>query len=100
MTEKDSKKKALKRTTQTNLWLRIFVGGFIIYMMTDVVKGLGDVSKQDFIILLSLSVLLILASVCIIIWSIYKLVKKEYYDPLKDDSDETELIKNDNEKDE
>lgn len=86
-TDMENKNRALKKTTQTNLWLRIFVGAFIIYMMADVIKGLGDVSQTNFVILLLFSVLLIAASVFIIVWSAYKLIKKDYYDPIRDGTD-------------
>lgn len=96
-TDKEEKKQALKKTTQTNLWLRIFVGAFIIYMMADVIKGLGDVSKTNFMILLSFSVILIGASVFIIVWSVYKLIKKEYYDPMRDASEDMKAEKEEKE---
>lgn len=88
--QNDSQNVSLKRTTQTNLWLRIFVGAFIIYMMADVVKGLSEVSQKDFVILATLSVLLIAGAVCIIVWSVYRLIKKDYYDPQREISDANE----------
>ncbi len=73
-----------------NLWLRLFVGGFIIYMLLDVFKGLGGQAAKDQIILGGLSLVICLASLVIMGNSAFRLIKKDYYDPIRELTESSE----------
>ena len=80
----------LKKTTSTNLWLRIFVAAFLLYLAYTLGMELDGVSGKDVWILGGATALFALSGVVIIGWSLRRLIKKDYYDPMLDDvSDET-----------
>ena len=57
----DNKNDVLKKTTAMNLYLRIFVGGFLVYLAYTLAIDLGNASGNDLVIF-----------------------KKDYYDPMLD----------------
>lgn len=82
------KKDMLKKTTQTNLLLRLFVGGFLIYLAYEIVMGLDGVSSNNRIILTVFSALFISSGLVIGANSLYRLIKHKYYDPMTDGTGE------------
>ncbi|MBQ8199913.1 MAG: hypothetical protein IJZ76_10900 [Lachnospiraceae bacterium] len=90
--ENQSKKKdkndILKKTTSTNLWLRIFVGGFLIYLAYTLGIDLDGVTGKDLWILGGATVLFGISGLVIVGWSLYRLVKRDYYDPILDAPDD------------
>ncbi len=84
-TEKNNTKEALKKTTAMNLWLRIFVGGFLVYLAYTLVADMGDVAGTDRVVFTIAGAVFAIAGAGIALWSGYRLVKKEYYDPLSEE---------------
>nr|MBQ8252029.1 hypothetical protein [Lachnospiraceae bacterium] len=82
--EKTDKNDILKKTTATNLWLRIFVGGFLVYLAYTIGIELGDASGKDIWILGGATVVFAVFGIAVTVWSLYRLIKKDYYDPLFD----------------
>lgn len=72
-----------------NLWLRIMIGGFLVYQAYSIGIGLKNTTGNDTLILGAAVVLFALAGGVIVVWSVYRLIKRDYYDPiLDDDSDD------------
>lgn len=80
----DKKDDVLKKTTAMNLYLRIFVGGFLVYLAYTLAIDIGNASGNDLIIFGAAAVLFVVAGAGVVIWSIYRLIKKDYYDPMTD----------------
>lgn len=87
----ENNKDILKKTTAMNLYLRIFIGGFLVYLAYTLGADLGSAAGSDKIIFGASIVLFGVAGVIIVGWSIYRLAKKDYYDPLTDVSEEDGL---------
>ncbi len=85
--EKKEKNDILKKTTATNLWLRIFIAGFLIYLAYTIGIDLGNATGKDIWILGGATVLFAVSGLVIAGWSLYRLVKKDYYDPIFDDEE-------------
>lgn len=81
-------KEILKKTTATNLLLRLFIGGFLIYMAYEILTSLEGVSRTSLITLVGFSIFFIISGGVIVIHSLYKLIKRQYYDPMADDAGE------------
>lgn len=86
----ENNKDILKKTTAMNLYLRIFIGGFLIYLSYMLGADLGNITGNDKIIIGAAAVLFVVAGVIIVGWSVYRLVKKDYYDPLTEAAEEEE----------
>ena len=95
----ENNKDILKKTTTMNLYLRIFIGGFLMYLAYTLVPELEDMTGNDKIIIGAATVLFVVAGAMIVGWSVYRLVKKDYYDPLTDDAEVEEKIEISEEKD-
>lgn len=80
----------LKKTTAMNLYLRIFIGGFLVYLAYTLAVDLENLTGNDKIIIGAATVLFIIAGIIIVGWSFYRLVKKDYYDPMTDMIEENE----------
>jgi hypothetical protein len=80
----ENSKDNLKKTTAMNLYLRIFVGGFLLYLACSLGVDLGSLTGKDKVIITAATVLFVVSGVIIIGVSAYRLVKKDYYDPLLD----------------
>ncbi len=80
----DNKNNVLKKTTAMNLYLRIIVGGFLVYLAYTLAIDLGNTSGNDTIIFAVAAGVFTLAGIGVVIWSIYRLMKKDYYDPMTD----------------
>lgn len=80
----NNKDDVLKKTTAMNLYLRIFVGGFIVYLAYSLGIDLKNTTGNDTIIFGAATILFSVAGIVIIGWSIYRLIKKDYYDPMTD----------------
>lgn len=88
----DNNKDILKKTTAMNLYLRIFIGGFLIYLSYTLGVDLGNITGNDKVIIGAATVLFAVAGVVIVGWSVYRLVKKDYFDPMTDVSEEDSEI--------
>lgn len=75
-------KEMLKHTTATNLLLRLFIGGFLIYMAYEILTSLGDSPSGNQMTLIGFSVFFIICGVGIGANSLYRLFKRKYYDPM------------------
>lgn len=84
----ENKNEILKKTTATNLWLRIFVGGFLVYLAYSIGIDLKNTSGNDTLILTAATALFVFAGVIIVGHSLYRLAKKDYYDPMFDGVEE------------
>lgn len=80
----ENNKDVLKKTTAMNLYLRIFIGGFLVYLAYTLAVDLENLTGNDKIIIGAATVLFIIAGIIIVGWSFYRLVKKDYYDPMTD----------------
>ncbi len=80
----DNKNDMLKKTTAMNLYLRIMVGGFLVYLAYTLGIDLGNTTGKDMLIFGGATILFALAGTVIVVWSIYRLIKKDYYDPIMD----------------
>ncbi len=92
----ENNKDILKKTTAMNLYLRIFIGGFLMYLAYTLGVELGSMTGNDKIIIGAAVILFAVAGVIIVGWSIFRLVKKDYYDPMTDmteDSSDAEETK-------
>ncbi|MBQ8527421.1 MAG: hypothetical protein IJ429_03020 [Lachnospiraceae bacterium] len=86
--EEKDKNDILKKTTATNLWLRIMVGGFLLYLAYSLGVELKNAKGNDLLIFGGATALFILSGVVIVGWSLYRLIKRDYYDPMLDDEDD------------
>lgn len=80
----ENKDDILKKTTSTNLYLRIFVGGFLVYLAYTLGIDLKNTTGNDTIIFGAATILFAVAGAIIVGWSVYRLIKKDYYDPMTD----------------
>lgn len=78
----NNKNDILKKTTAMNLYLRIMVGGFLVYLAYTLAIDLGNTSGNDTIIFGVAAGIFALAGAGVVIWSVYRLIKKDYYDPM------------------
>lgn len=81
-------KDILKHTTATNLMLRLFIGGFLIYMAYEILTTLQDATSANKTVLIAFSVLFILSGTVIGVHSLYCLIKHKYYDPMTDQTND------------
>lgn len=88
-------KEILKHTTATNLLLRLFIGGFLIYMAYEILTSLGDSPSENQVTLIGFSVFFIICGVVIGANSLYRLFKRKYYDPMT--SQDSEQVENQDE---
>lgn len=88
----ENNKDIMKKTTAMNLYLRIFIGGFLVYLAYTLGMDLGNITGNDKIIIGAATVLFVMAGGIIVGWSVYRLVKKDYYDPMMDLVDEESEI--------
>jgi hypothetical protein len=86
----ENNKDIYKKTTAMHLYLRIMIGGFLIYLAYSLGIDLKNVAGSELMILGSATVLFSVAGVVIAGWSLYRLVKKDYYDPMTDGPEEEE----------
>lgn len=84
----ENSKDNLKKTTAMNLYLRIFVGGFLLYLAYSLGVDFGSLTGNDKIIIGAATILFVVSGVVIVGWSVYRLVKKDYYDPMMDMEEE------------
>lgn len=91
-TEKKQKSEILKKTTAMNLWLRAMIGAFLVYMACSVGMDLENTSGKDTWILGGAALLFVVAGAVIVCCSLYRLIKKDYYDPLMEDDSESEPV--------
>lgn len=89
-TEKKQKNEILKKTTAMNLWLRIMIGVFLVYMAYSIGVDLTNTSGKDTWIFAAATLLFAVSGIVIACCSSYRLIKKDYYDPLMDDDSEPE----------
>lgn len=87
----ENNKDILKKTTATNLYLRIFVGGFLVYLAYTLGVDLKNTTGNDTIIFAVATVLFTLSGVFLILWSGWRLVKKDYYDPMTELAEDEEV---------
>ncbi len=85
----ENNKDILKKTTAMNLYLRIFIGGFLMYLAYTLGVELGSMTGNDKIIIGAAVILFAVAGVIIVGWSIFRLVKKDYYDPMTDTTEDS-----------
>ena len=78
----------LKKTTLMNLYLRIFVGGFLIYLAYSLGIELGNLTGSDKTVIGAATILFAVSGILIVGWSVYRMVKKDYYDPMMDMAEE------------
>ena len=71
-----------------NLYLRIMIGGFLVYLAYTLGIDLKNTTGNDTVIFTVATILFALAGTVIVGWSLYRLVKKDYYDPMMDDDSE------------
>ena len=97
----ENKNDILKKTTAMNLYLRIMIGGFLVYLAYTLGIDLKNTTGNDTIIFGAATILFSLAGVVIVGWSLYRLIKKDYYDPMMDGdlSDEDSLVDDSQNKD-
>ncbi len=76
-----------KGTTQMNLYLRIVVGGYLVYLAYDIFK-LQDTQVSDYWIMMLFVLLFTVIGATLVVVSLKGLIKKEYYDPNKDDDED------------
>ena len=87
----ENNKDILKKTTATNLYLRIFVGGFLVYLAYTLGVDLKNATGNDTIIFAVATVLFTLSGVFLILWSGWRLVKKDYHDPMTELAEDEEV---------
>lgn len=80
----ENNKDILKKTTAMNLYLRIFIGGFLVYLAYTLGIDLKNTTGNDTIVFGAATVLFAVSGVVIVGWSVYRLIKKDYYDPMTD----------------
>ena len=85
----------LKKTTAMNLWLRIMIGVFLLYQAYSLGIELKTATGNDLIIFGVSVVIFAISGVVLTAWSLYRLIKKDYYDPLSEADDENEDSKED-----
>ena len=78
----ENKNDILKKTTAMNLYLRIMIGGFLVYLAYTLGIDLKNTTGNDTIIFGAATILFALAGVIVAGWSLYRLIKKDYYDPM------------------
>lgn len=76
-----------KGPTQMNLYLRIVVGGYLVYLAYDLFK-LQDVQAPDYWVMMLFVLLFVVIGAILVIFSLKGLIKKEYYDPDKDNEED------------
>lgn len=81
-----NQKDTLKKTTALTLWLRIMVGAFVIYLAYSIGIDLKNTSGKDTIVLGIAVIAFVLAGGVICLHSLYRLIRKDYYDPMCEDS--------------
>lgn len=86
----ENNKDILKKTTAMNLYFRIVVGGFLVYLAYTLGIDLKNTAGNDTIIFGAATVLFAIFGVGIAGWSFYRLIRKEYYDPMADMTDDEE----------
>ncbi len=80
----ENKNDVLKKTTAMNLYLRIFIGGFLVYLAYTLGIDLKNTTGNDTIIFGAAALLFAVFGAVIVIWSAWRLIKKDYYDPMTD----------------
>lgn len=69
-----------KGPTQMNLYLRIVVGGYLVYLAYDIFR-LRDTQAPEFWIMMLFVLLFTLTGGGLAVVSLIRLIKKDYYDP-------------------
>lgn len=88
-------KDMLKVTTATNLLLRLFIGGFLIYMAYEIMTSLDGATKNNVMVLTGFSIFFVICGLGIGGNSLYRLIRHQYYDPMSAQSDgDLELSEN------
>lgn len=86
-TKKEDKNNILKKTTAMNLCLRMMIGGFLVYLAYSIGIDLKNTSGNDTLILGTATVLFAVSGAVVAGWSLYRYIKRDYYDPMFDDDD-------------
>lgn len=80
-----------KGPTQMNLYLRIVVGGYLVYLAYDIFK-LRDTQAAEYWVMMLFVLLFTVAGAGFAAVSIKGLIKKEYYDPNNDSGGGEQII--------
>jgi len=80
-----------KGPTQMNLYLRIVVGGYLVYLAYDIFK-LRDTQAAEYWVMMLFVLLFTVAGAVFAAISIKSLIKKEYYDPNNDSGESEQII--------
>lgn len=67
-----------------NLYLRIMIGGFLVYLAYTLGIDLKNTAGNDTVVLGAATILFAISGLVITGWSLYRLIKKDYYDPMTD----------------
>lgn len=84
-------KKKPRNVTQMNLYIRILAGGYIVYLAYDIFK-LRDPQASNYWLMMLFVALFVIVGAGFVIMSVKSLIKKEYYDPNQDDSEEEQAV--------
>ncbi|MFT3982631.1 MAG: hypothetical protein QM697_01880 [Lachnospiraceae bacterium] len=82
-----------KGPTQMSLYMRIVVGGYLVYLAYDIFK-LRDTQASDYWFMMVSVVLFTVIGIILAAMSIKGLIKKDYYDPNNDSTDQDAAAEN------
>lgn len=82
-------KKKPRNVTQMNLYIRILAGGYVVYLAYDIFK-MRDPQASNYWLMMLFVALFVIVGAGFVIMSVKSLIKKEYYDPNQDNSEEDE----------
>jgi len=72
--------KKVRYTTKMNLYLRILVAAYIVYLAYGIFPGIQEAVGNEKILMIVAFVFLVFAGITIIVFAVKGLIKKEYYE--------------------
>lgn len=84
-------KKTPKNVTQMNLYIRILAGGYVVYLAYDIFK-MRDPQASNYWLMMLFVALFVIVGAGFVIMSVKSLIKKEYYDPNQDNSEDEQIV--------
>ena len=90
--------KKVRYTTKMNLYLRILVAAYIVYLAYGILPGIQEAVGNEKVLMIIALIFLVFAGVTIIVFAVKGLIKKEYYEAYEIDELEEEKKQSDDEK--
>ena len=75
-----SSMKTPRYTTKMNLYIRILVAGYVVYLAYSLIPGLKEATGSEFIWMAIATSVMAFAGILIVAFAVKSLIKKEYYD--------------------